>query len=263
MGPTGQGGGLQGPTGYQGPTGEGLTGPTGYQGQQGHTGPTGYQGPTGEGVTGPTGQGHTGPTGFQGPTGEGVTGPTGQGHTGPTGYQGPTGEGVTGPTGFQGHTGPTGLQGPTGFQGVTGATGQPLSFASFYALMPSDNTATIAVGSCVAFPTSVNNGTDITAVNTTQFKLVSIGTYQIFFQVSINEPDQLVIALNNIPLAYTVVGRATGTSQLVGMSFVTTTSTNSTLSIMNPPGNSTALTITPNAGGATAVSANLNIIRLA
>jgi hypothetical protein len=47
------------------------------------------------------------------------------------------------------------------------------------------------------------------------------------------------------------------------MSFVTTTTVNSTISIMNPPGNSTALTITPIAGGASAVSANLNITRVA
>ena len=67
--------------------------------------------------------------------------------------------------------------------------------------------------------------------------------------------------MNDTPLAYTVVGRATGTSQLVGMSFVTTV--NSTISIMNPPGNSTALTITPNAGGASAVSATLTITRMA
>ena len=167
---------------------------------------------------------------------------------------------------MKGDTGPkgdTGLQGNTGATGVTGATGQPLSFASFYALMPSDNAATIALGSCVAFPTNnVNIGTDISALNTTQFNLVSIGTYQIFFQVSIDEPGQLVIALNDTPLAYTVVGRATGTSQLVGMSFVSTTIVNSTISIMNPPGNSTALTITPIAGGASAVSANLNITRI-
>ena len=120
-----------------------------------------------------------------------------------------------------------------------------------YPLLPfmlGDNAATVAVGSSVAFPRSNVTSTGITAVNDTQFNLVSVGTYQIFFQVTINEPGQLVIALNGTPLAYTVVGRATGTSQLVGMSFVTTTTVNSTISIMNPPGNLTALTVTPISG---------------
>ena len=129
--------------------------------------------------------------------------------------------------------------------------------------MLGDNAATVAVGSSVAFPRSNVTSTGITAVNDTQFNLVSVGTYQIFFQVTINEPGQLVIALNGTPLAYTVVGRATGTSQLVGMSFVTTTTVNSTISIMNPPGNLTALTVTPISGGFSAVSATLMITRMA
>jgi len=63
-------------------------------------------------------------------------------------------------------------------------------------------------------------------------------------------------------LAYTVVGRATGTSQLVGTTLITTTKTNSILTVRNPAGNSTALTITPQAGGTRAVSASLVITRL-
>ncbi len=136
-----------------------------------------------------------------------------------------------------------------------------MSFASFYALMPSDNTATIAVGASVAFPNNgIAIGTDITRVSTTHFTVLA-GTYQVFFQVSINEPGQLAIAVNDDILPYTVVGRAMGTTQLVGMSFITITS--SSISIMNPTGNSTALTITPIAGGERAVSATLNIIRIA
>ena len=63
-----------------------------------------------------------------------------------------------------------------------------------------------------------------------------------------------MLALNGVPLAYTVVGRATGTSQIVGMSLVTTSSTNSTLNVENPSGNFTALTITPLAGGTQSVA---------
>ena len=62
-------------------------------------------------------------------------------------------------------------------------------------------------------------------------------------------------------IANSVVGRATGTSQIVGMSLVTTTAVNSKLTVRNPTGNSIALTLTPTAGGARAVSAHLVIIR--
>lgn len=70
------------------------------------------------------------------------------------------------------------------------------------------------------------------------------------------------VVLNGVQQAYTVVGRATGTSQIVGMAYVTTTSTDSVLSINNPTGESTALTITPVAGGTDPVSAHLVITRV-
>ena len=42
---------------------------------------------------------------------------------------------------------------------------------------------------------------------------------------------------------------ATGTSQIIGMAIIETTAVNSILAVRNPAGNTTALTITPSAGG--------------
>ena len=92
--------------------------------------------------------------------------------------------------------------------------------------------------------------------------LTDIGTYQVLFQVSVTEAGQLVLTLNGAELAYTVVGRATGTSQLVGMALVTTTGANSVLTVRNPEGTAEALTITPVAGGTEPVSAHLVITQL-
>jgi hypothetical protein len=80
--------------------------------------------------------------------------------------------------------------------------------------------------------------------------------------VSVTEAGQLLLTLNGADLAYTVVGRATGTSQIVGMALVTTTSVNSILTVQNPAGNSTALTITPLAGGTRPVAAHLIITQI-
>ena len=82
------------------------------------------------------------------------------------------------------------------------------------------------------------------------------------FQVSVDEPGQLILTLSGSDLAYTVVGRATGTNELAGVSLVTTTVINSILTVRNPAGNSTALTITPIAGGTRPVSANLVITQI-
>ncbi len=63
-------------------------------------------------------------------------------------------------------------------------------------------------------------------------------------------------------MPYTLVGRATGTSQIVGIAIVETTSINSILTVRNPADNAMALTITPNVSGTQAVSAHLVITQL-
>ncbi len=244
----------QAPLGIRGPVG-----PTGPQGLQGEIGPQGPQGLQGEvGPQGPQGlQGEVGPQGPQGLQGEvGPQGPQGlQGEIGPQGPQGVQGEiGPQGPQGVQGEIGP---QGPQGLQGGV------LSFADFYALMPPDNSATVAPGTDVSFsqdgPSSNSNVTRLTA---NSFNLQSIGVYQVLFQVSVTEAGQLILTLNGQDLAYTVVGRATGTSQIVGIALVETTTENSVITVRNPSGNAAALTITPLAGGTNPVSAHLTIIQL-
>jgi len=153
--------------------------------------------------------------------------------------------------------------GPTGATGATGAAGGVLNYADFYALMPPDNAATVAPGTDVSFPQDgPNSGGGISRTSANSFSLGFIGTYEILFQVGVNEAGQLLLTLNGDPLEYTVVGRATGTSQIIGMAIVTTTSINSILTVQNPADNSTALTITPSAGGTEPVSAHLVIIQL-
>ena len=87
--------------------------------------------------------------------------------------------------------------------------------------------------------------------------------YQILFQVSVTEAGQLLLTLKGQDLEYAVAGRATGTSEIVGMAIITTSAVNSVLTVRNPAGNAAALTITPLAGGSRPVSAHLVITQLA
>ena len=195
----------------------------------------------------------------------GPRGPAGgRGPRGPPGGRGPAGgRGPVGPRGTQGVTGDTGDTGDTGATGATGAAAVT-SFAEFFALMPPDNAVPVAVGGDVDFPQDgPTSGNDITRLGADSFELGPIGTYSVYWQVSVTEPGQLILTLNGADLAYTVVGRATGTSQIVGIHLVTTTTVDSVLTVRNPTGNSTALTITPIAGGTRPVSASLVITRLA
>lgn len=181
---------------------------------------------------------------------------------------GPTG--ATGATGAKGATGAAGVPGSAGAAGspgATGSTGGVLAFADFFALMPPDNAATVGVGSDVSFPQDGPiSGSTIVRMSASSFKLATIGTYQVLFQVSVSEAGQLVLTLDSgsgaIELPYTVVGRATGTSQIVEMCIVQTTVTDSILTVRNPAGNSSALTITPLAGGVDPASAHLVITQI-
>lgn len=153
-------------------------------------------------------RGPTGPAGMPVPMGP-------QCFFGPTGPQGITGE--TGPIGPIGPTGPAGDAAPTGATG----TGGILNFADFYALIPPDNSATVAPGTDVSFPQDgSNSGSDITIIGPSSFNLAQIGSYQVLFNVGVTEAGQLIITLNGEDINYTVVGSATGTSDIVGMSII-------------------------------------------
>ena len=146
--------------------------------------------------------------------------------------------------------------------GPLGPTGV-LDYADFYALMPPDNAATVAPGTDVSFPEDgPTSGPTIVRTGLSSFNLSEIGTYQISFQVSASEAGQLILTLNGVDLAYTVVGRETGDSQIVGMALVETTVIDSVLTVRNPAGNATDLTITPLAGGTRPVSAHLVIMQI-
>jgi hypothetical protein len=131
-------------------------------------------------------------------------------------------------------------------------------------LMPDDNATPVPAGGDVDFPQDgpSSGSLGITRIGADSFRLSAIGAYQVLFQVSVTEPGQLILTLNGVDLGYTVVGRATGTSQIVGMAIVRTTAVDSVLTVRNPAGNTPALTITPSAGGNRPVSAHLVITRL-
>lgn len=147
--------------------------------------------------------------------------------------------------------------------GPQGPAGGVLGYANFYALMPPDNAATVAPGTDVSFPQDgPNSGESIVRIGPDSFSLTEIGAYQVLFQVSVTEAGQLILTLNGADLEYTVSGRATGTSQIIGMAIVETTSVNSILTVRNPAGNAAALTITPLAGGTRPVFSHLVITQI-
>lgn len=215
----------------------------------GPQGPIGPRGP--QGIAGPQGpQGPQGIAGLQGP--QGIAGP--QGETGPVG--------PTGATGATGPKGPVGLTGPTGPQGPVGPAGSFLGYADFYALMPADNAVAIAPGEDVAFPEqSFIGSTSITRTTDSSFTFTEAGIYLVLFNAAVSEAAQLVLTVDGTELSYTVSGTDSPLSQITGLSVISA-GENSVLTVSNPASATASVTLTPSAGGASAVSAHLTIIRL-
>ena len=90
----------------------------------------------------------------------------------------------------------------------------------------------------------LTSGSGIVRFGPSAFILPDVGTYEVFWQVSVTEAGQLQLWLGATVLAYTTVGRATGSNQIVGDTLVRTTSPGQVLSVRNPNGNASALTIT-------------------
>lgn len=210
-------------------------------------------------------EGPQGPVGPQGPAGEtGPRGPQGvQGVMGPTGPQGPMG--AQGPMGETGAIGPQGPQGEVGPEGPRGLPGGVLSYADFYALMPTDNATAITPGTDIAFPRNgVVANTNIGRINNSTFLLSNIGTYLVMWNATITEEAaQLVLTLNGIEQTYSVVGNDIANGEMVGFTVITTTAANTTLTVRNPSENATNVTLAPNAGGTLPASAHLTIVQLA
>lgn len=149
-------------------------------------------------------------------------------------------------------------------------TGGLLAYGEIYALqgVNNDNPAPIAPGAPVLFP---RDGTTRGSVardgaSTSALNLPLVGDYLIQWQVSVTEADQLElfqdIGGGFVQIADSVVGRTTGTSQIIGQKIITTTAPNTKLEVRNPAGNATNVTVTTVAGGTHDVSATFSAILL-
>jgi len=169
--------------------------------------------------------------------------------------------GAAGATGSAGSSGSTGATGSTGSTGGTG-TGSTVSYSLFFGRSGAegdpDYSIPVPVGSAVPFPQAGPTNGAATAASSSTFTLVAGGDYEVKWQLSVTEAGQLQVALGGVGLPDTVVGRATGTNQIVGSTIITATA-GQVLSIINPPGNAAALTVTPEAGGNSPATGTLSI----
>lgn len=161
---------------------------------------------------------------------------------------------------------------------IVGGAGAVSPFSMFFGLtagtgmIGTDYAATVAPKTGagtgrVPFPQNGPALGSIIRIDSSSFLLPDIGTYEINFRVHTTEPGQLQLELNNVDVANTVavnMNPTLGGHPIIGSFYLTTTSVNSTLAVINPSGNSPALTITPADGAQThANSQSITIKRIA
>ena len=139
--------------------------------------------------------------------------------------------------------------------------------AMFFAQMPGDNAATIAQGAPVLFPQdgAAYGATPPISTTSSAFTVPEAGTYLVSFMASVAEAGQLQLwrglaGLTVVPES--TASRAQGTT-LISNTVLLALVANEILSVRNPTGNATALTMTPADGNLThAVGATLTIVRV-
>ena len=138
-----------------------------------------------------------------------------------------------------------------------------ISYADFYALMPTDNASAINAGADVAFPRAgSSSASDITSLTATTFQLGPIGTYRVDVHVTIVAGGQVVLTLNNVPVASTALGGIDlSGNNLSGSYIINTTTVNSVVTVRNPTGNA-SITLAAGYGGSLPISAHLTISRM-
>ncbi len=148
--------------------------------------------------------------------------------------------------------------GESRFYGLTAGTGNDDA---------TDYAATVAAGAPVPFPRDGYLSGSIVRASTTSFTLPVIGTYEISWIVHTTEPGQLQLDVDSVVVASSTVVNMNPTSgghPFIGNDIVTTTVDNAVVRVLNPAGNSPALTITPANGTSTHANAqSLKIRRIA
>lgn len=165
-----------------------------------------------------------------------------------------------------------GTNGINGTNGTNGTSGGAVLSAQY--VQSGSQPASVGAAQPFTYTTAVFTTPGITAstavfnppftISGTVFTLVNIGTYEVNFQITFPTDGGIVLytgatVAGMLPLAYTMVGKASATSQQVsGSAIIHTTTTSSFLAVVAAAGNGAAIQPGPNSSttnaGATTVS---------
>lgn len=173
-------------------------------------------------------------------------------------YPSPCPSGSEGPQGIPGPIGPPGPAGPP----IVGSTAMFFGTTTGTGSLGNDYAATIAAGAPVPFPLNGPAiGPAISRSSASTFIVATTGIYEVSWGVAFVEPSQLQITVNGFAVDSTTTLSGAGT-QINTNRVIVSMVAGDTLSIINPVGNATALTVQPADGSLTHAQAPNLIIML-
>lgn len=156
---------------------------------------------------------------------------------------------VAGPPGPPGPMGPAGPQGPVGLKGPTGPAGPAgSSYGSSYASLVAESTS-IDANATLVFSQAVTGNDLKYDQQTGQLQITAVGDYEITFGAHLEKEAELVIMLNDTPLAdSSLVATKTGEQTVTLITKIS--KANSTLEVVNQTATPVVITAPANSAGA-------------
>ena len=107
-----------------------------------------------------------------------------------------------------------------------------------------------------------NSGSGISRISDTSFNLAKAGSYQVMFHVTAVQIKKLGVTLNGTMQDYTISGRPSGASEIVGMTIVTTTQDDTVLTLRYPEDEEAISDVQPTDNPYLDITSHLVIIQL-
>jgi len=123
---------------------------------------------------------------------------------------------------------------------VSGPTPNTVPVA--YGMWYGNDVISTAATDALTFPNAFVTPIGITQVGTTEFQVALAGTYEVNFQVPVVSAGMLDIYINAVEQPDTVVGRSTGTCQIVGAGIILVLNASDQISVRVPTGAAVVVT---------------------
>jgi hypothetical protein len=136
------------------------------------------------------------------------------------------------------------------------------SYIDAYTLISNGNTQDVRPGEDVIFIQNTSSSSGITRSSNNRFRLSTPGSYLVMFQITVLGAGNLVLTINDKEQPHTIVSKNGAIGQISFVGVVTTSESDSVLTVRNPERSITTLRLTANEGAILGVTNHIVVVKL-